>query len=94
METLEQLERRKKELELKRDIARLERQGRMLPDFDPALIWAVPTIAIVSFTVFIVVDNNGIKTIPSAIIGLLCAGALYAAFRFVRKSRRGTGSGD
>lgn len=61
METLEQLERRKKELELKRDIARLERQGRMLSDFDPALIWAVPTIAIVSFAVFVVVDNNGIK---------------------------------
>lgn len=94
METLEQLERRKKELELKRDIARLERQGRMLSDFDPALMWAIPTIAIASFTLFIIVDSNGIKTIPSAIIGLLFAGALYAAFRFVRKSRRRTGSVD
>lgn len=94
METLEQLERRKKELELKRDIAHLERQGRILPNFDPALIWAAPTIVIVSFAVFIVFDNNGIKTIPSAVIGIISAVALFAAFRFVRKSRQQSGSAD
>jgi len=42
---LEELERRKKELELRRDIARLERNEKIvqaIADFDRHLLWVVP----------------------------------------------------
>lgn len=88
MDTLEELERRKKELELRRDIARLEREGRILSNFDPALLWAVPLIAIVSFTAFVIIDNNGIKQLPAAVLGLLLGFALFVLFRRVRRRQR------
>jgi energy-converting hydrogenase Eha subunit A len=88
VETLEELERRKKELELRRDIARLERQGRIFSSFDPALIWAVPLIAAVSFVAFVIIDNNGVKKIPSAVLGVLIGSVLFAVFRRIRRNQR------
>lgn len=88
MDTLEALEKRKKELELRRDIARLERQGRIFSSLDPALIWAVPLIASLSFVAFAIIQNNGVKTIPSAMLGVLMGVALFAFFRHIRRNQR------
>lgn len=88
MDTLEELERRKKELELRRDIARLEREGRIFSNFDPALLWAVPLIAFVSFIAFVTIDNNGVKQLPAAILGIMIGLSLFAIFRRVRRSQR------
>ena len=87
METLKELERRKKELELRGDIKRLERQerfGSFLSNFDPALLWAVPLIAFVSFMAFLIIDSSGVKSLPSAILGVVIAISLLAIFRWVR----------
>lgn len=88
MNTLEELERRKKELELRRDIARLEKQERLFSNFDSAWLWAVPLIAFVSFIAFVIIDNNGIKKIPSAILGIIIGAILLAFFRRIRRRQR------
>ena len=88
MDTLEELERRKKELELRRDIARLEKQERIFSNFDSALLWAVPVIVFVSFIAFVIIDNNGIKTIPSAMLGIVIGATLLVVFRLIRRRQR------
>jgi energy-converting hydrogenase Eha subunit A len=85
LNTLEELEKRKKELELRRDIARLEKQERFIFSFDPAWLFAAPVIACVSFIAFVIIDNNGIKTLPSAILGIIVGVILSAVFRWIRK---------
>lgn len=88
METLDELERRKRELELRRDIARMERQERIASNLDPALLWAVPLILIVSFIAFMIIDDSGIKKLPSAILGILIGISLLAIFRRIRRRQR------
>ncbi len=87
MKTLEELELRKKELELRRDIARLERNERLISRFDPALIWAIPLIASVSFVIFLISYNNGLKSEPSAVLGVLIGISLLVIFRRIRRNR-------
>lgn len=89
METLEELEKRKKELELRRDIARLEHQERNPSFYDPALIWAIPLIASISFFAFAIIDDSGLKKKPSAIIGILIGFSLFYIFKRVRRNQRG-----
>lgn len=88
METLEELERRKRELELRRDIARMERQERIISKLDPALLWAAPLIVIASFIAFMIIDDSGIKTLPSAILGILIGMSLLGIFRRIRRRQR------
>jgi Kef-type K+ transport system membrane component KefB len=88
MNTLEELELRKKESELRRDIAHLERNERLISHFDPALIWAVPLIAFVSLIVATVVYSSGLKSEPSVALGVLIAISLFAIFWRIRRNRR------
>lgn len=81
MQTLEELEKRKKELELRSEIARLEREQEGRKFNRRHLYWLVPVTAI-GFSVLVIGGGNDNPTVPLITSFLLLLPALIIAIRW------------
>lgn len=85
MDTIEQLEQRKKELELRREIARLEEEERLTQPFNRKhLYWLVPLTLASMFTFIVGADND--NPAPQMFAGVFML--IPAAYFMLRYRRR------